>query len=225
MSQDKAMRRALSLCLEVVVFFRKRDSLGLCKLLLVLLHESGVNLDLSRCESGCGNELQRRVTNKLPRKPKERLFEVVVGLRGDLEVLDVLLPVEGDLTSLHFPLLYVDLVTAEHDRDVLANTLKITVPVGHILVRDARGNIEHDDTALALDVVAITETTKLLLPGSVPDVEADCAKVGGEGQRVHLDTEGGDVLLLEFTRQVALDESGLSSTSIANYGPSEPIVQ
>ena len=32
---------------------------------------------------------------------------------------------------------------------------------------------------------------------------------GVEVERVHLDTQGGDVLLLEFTSQVALDEGGL----------------
>jgi hypothetical protein len=52
-----------------------------------------------------------------------------------------------------------------------------TVPVGDVLVRDAGGDIEHDDTALAVDVVAITKTTKLLLAGSIPDVELDLAKV------------------------------------------------
>ena len=51
------------------------------------------------------------------------------------------------------------------------------MPVGNVLVRDARGDIEHDDTALAVDVVTITETTKLLLAGGIPDVELDLAKV------------------------------------------------
>lgn len=32
---------------------------------------------------------------------------------------------------------------------------------------------------------------------------------GGEGERVNLDTESRDVLLLEFTSQMALDECGL----------------
>ena len=32
---------------------------------------------------------------------------------------------------------------------------------------------------------------------------------GGEVQRVDLDTESGNVLLLELTSQVALDEGGL----------------
>ena len=104
------------------------------------------------------------------------------------------------------------------------------MPVGDVLVGDSGGDIEHDDTALALDVVAIAETTELLLAGGVPDVEADRAEVGREGDRVNLDTKRGcgtavarfrllilaklaaesmtllltDVLLLEFTSKMAL---------------------
>lgn len=65
------------------------------------------------------------------------------------------------------------------------------MPVGNIFVGDARSDVEHDNAALALDVVTIPETTKLLLSSSIPDVEADRAKVGGELQRVDLNTEGG----------------------------------
>ena len=83
----------------------------------------------------------------------------------------------------------VHLVTAQNNGDVLANTLEVTVPVRDVLVGNAGGNVEHDDTALALDVVAITETTELLLAGGIPNVEADRAEVGGEGERVDLDTE------------------------------------
>jgi hypothetical protein len=85
----------------------------------------------------------------------------------------------------------VDLVSAKNDGDVLANTLEVTVPVGNVLVGDTGSNIEHDDTALALDVVTIAETTELLLTGGVPDVEADGAEVGGECEGVDLDTESG----------------------------------
>jgi len=55
------------------------------------------------------------------------------------------------------------------------------MPVGDILVGNTRGDVEHDDTALALDVVTITETTELFLTSSIPDVETDGAKVCGEG--------------------------------------------
>ena len=49
--------------------------------------------------------------NELPREPEERLFEVVVRLRGDFEVLDVLLAVEGDLARLDLPLLQARLAS------------------------------------------------------------------------------------------------------------------
>ena len=87
--------------------------------------------------------------------------------------------------------LYIDLVSAQHDGDVLAYTLQVAMPVRHVLVRDTRRNIEHDDTTLSLDIISITETSKLLLSSGVPDVEADGTKVGGELQRVDLYTESG----------------------------------
>jgi len=51
------------------------------------------------------------------------------------------------------------------------------MPVGHVLVGDTGGDIEHDDTALAVDVVAITETTELLLTGGIPNVELNGTEV------------------------------------------------
>jgi hypothetical protein len=51
------------------------------------------------------------------------------------------------------------------------------MPVGNVLVGDTRRNIEHDDTALAVDVVSITQTTELLLTSSVPDVKLDRSQV------------------------------------------------
>jgi len=85
----------------------------------------------------------------------------------------------------------VDLVSAENDWDVLAHSLKITVPVGDVLVGDTRSNVKHDDTTLTLDVVTVSETTELFLPSRVPDVETDGTKVGVERERVDLDTESG----------------------------------
>lgn len=109
----------------------------------------------------------------------------------------------------------VDLVAAQNHGDVLANAFQVSVPVGDILVCDSRSDIEHDDTALALDVVTIAETTELLLSCRVPDVEADRAKVGVELERVYLDTERRNVLLLELARQVTLDKGRLTRTAVA----------
>ena len=55
--------------------------------------------------------------------------------------------------------------------------MRRTVPVGNVLVGNARGDVKHDDAALAVDIVAITETTKFLLAGGVPHVELDLSEV------------------------------------------------
>lgn len=93
-----------------------------------------------------------------------------------------------DINGAH---LDIDFVSTKHDRNVLADTLKVTMPVGHILVRDARRDVEHDDSTLSLDVVSITKTSELLLSGSIPHVEADGSVVGRECQWMNLYTERG----------------------------------
>jgi len=158
--------------------------------------------------------------------------------------------VESDGLGLDFALLDIDLVTTEDDWDVLTNTDEVTcgsillakdlrkvlklrcrptVPVGDVLVGDTRGYIEHDDTALTVDVVSVTKTTELLLSSSIPDIELDLTEVlrrvspsvllfepsegdayGGETKRVNFDTQCCDVLLFELSSQMTLDEGGLS---------------
>jgi hypothetical protein len=122
---------------------------------------------------------QALVANELPREPQERLLEVVVGLGGDVVVLEILLAVEGDGLGLDLALLDIDLVAGKDNGDVLADTDQVTVPVGDVLVGDARGDVEHDDAALAVDVVAVAKTTELLLSSGVPDIELDLTKVLG----------------------------------------------
>jgi hypothetical protein len=85
--------------------------------------------------------------------------------------------VEGDGLGLDLALLDVDLVAGQDDGDVLADADQVTVPVGDVLVGDARGDVEHDDTALAVDVVTVTETTELLLTGGIPDIELNLTEV------------------------------------------------
>ena len=69
---------------------------------------------------------QTGVADELAGEPQEWLLEVVVGLGGDIVVLEVLLAVEGDSLSLHLTLLNINLVTGKNDGDVLADTGKIT---------------------------------------------------------------------------------------------------
>lgn len=51
------------------------------------------------------------------------------------------------------------------------------MPIGHILVRDSGRHVKHDDTALTVDVVTITQSTKLLLASGIPDIELNVAQV------------------------------------------------
>jgi hypothetical protein len=51
------------------------------------------------------------------------------------------------------------------------------VPVGDVLVGDTGSDIEHDDAALAVDIVSITKTSELLLSCGIPDIELDVAQV------------------------------------------------
>lgn len=51
------------------------------------------------------------------------------------------------------------------------------MPVGDVLVGNAGGDVEHDNAALAVDVVAVAQTTELLLASGIPDVELDLTVV------------------------------------------------
>ena len=54
---------------------------------------------------------------------------------------------------------------------------KPTVPVGNVLIGNARGDVEHDDAGLAVDVVSVSKTTELLLACCVPDIKYDGTEV------------------------------------------------
>lgn len=53
----------------------------------------------------------------------------------------------------------------------------LTVPVGYVLVGDSRRHVEHDDAALSINVISISQATELLLAGCVPYIELNLAQV------------------------------------------------
>lgn len=65
------------------------------------------------------------------------------------------------------------------------------MPVGYVFVGNPGGHVEHNDTALALDIITISQPTEFFLPGRVPYVEADVTKVGVKIERVDFDTKSG----------------------------------
>ena len=103
------------------------------------------------------------------------------------------------------------------------------MPVGDVLVRDPGRDVKHDDATLAVDVVAVAETTELLLAGSIPHIELEFTKVGEETKRargalvrtllrngdpgggniLNLNTQSGNVFFFKLSSQMTLDEGGL----------------
>lgn len=123
---------------------------------------------------------------------------------------------EGDLFGLDFSVFDVDLVADEDNGNALANTSQILVPLWYISVGDTRASVEHNDRTLASDVVSITKASEFLLTSGVPHIEENLAMIGEEWHRVDLDSESGDVLLLEFSCQVTLHKGGLADTTVSD---------
>ena len=93
-----------------------------------------------------------------------------------------------DLSVLH-----VDLVAAQHSGYAIADVLQVAVPGGNVTVSHSSRHVKHDDGALGLDVVAVSESTKLLLAGRVPHVEPDGPSACVEDYGMDLHTHGGCV--------------------------------
>jgi len=195
----KSCELRLNGCLQVFVVLGQGSLLGLLVLGLDLLLPLGVHLDLRGHESGHGNELEVGVADKLSGQPKERLLEVVIGLGGDVVVLKVLFPVENDRFGFDLSVLNIDFVAGQNDGNVLAYSDQISVPVGNVFVCNSRRHVEHDDSALALNIVSVTETAKLLLTSSVPYVKSDGASIRVENKGMDFNTERRDIFLFEFT--------------------------
>jgi len=57
------------------------------------------------------------------------------------------------------------------------------MPVGNVLVGNSRSDVEHDDTALTVNVVSISQPAKLLLTSGIPNIELEFTKVGKKAKR------------------------------------------
>lgn len=177
---------------------------------------AGVHGDLAGLEGEGFNKVEVGVSGEGPEDPEEGLLVLVVGFGGDVEVLEVALAVEGDLAGLDLSVLLVDLVSDEHDGDVVADAGEVLVPLGHVLVGDSRSDVEHQNGGIGADIVALPQAAQLLLASRVPEAELDGSVVGGEDDRADLNALSGDVLLLEFSSDVPLDEGSLADTTISD---------
>lgn len=93
--------------------------------------------------------VRRNKPREFTRKPQKRFLKVVIAFGRDIIVLQILLTMERDGLCFDFTLLYIHLVSTQHDRNVFTHTHQITVPVGNILVGNTGRDIKHDDGRFA----------------------------------------------------------------------------
>jgi hypothetical protein len=65
------------------------------------------------------------------------------------------------------------------------------MPVRYVFVGNSGGDIEHDDTALPLNIITISQATKFLLTGGIPHVESEVTEIGVEFERMDFNTKSG----------------------------------
>lgn len=123
---------------------------------------------------------------------------------------------KGNLLGFDLSVLDFYLISRENNGDILTDARKVAMPVWDIFVGNTRRNVKHDNGTLTLNIIPVTQSPKFFLPSSIPDVELNGTPIGVEYEGVNLNAKGGNVLLLEFTRQMSLDKGGFSNPSIAD---------
>ena len=152
-----------------------------------------------------------------PAYDQERELVVVVGLGGNLDILDTLLSVPCDGLGPDLSVLDVALVADEHVWDLLADLPHVAIPVLYVVVRHAGGDVEEEETRLSTDIVGVSQASELLLACCVVDLKVHLALGREERKQTNLNPDGRDVLALELTRLVALDKGSLPRAAVADH--------
>ena len=98
------------------------------------------------------------------------------------------------------------------------------MPVRHVFIGDARRHVEHDDGALALDVVAVPKTAEALLARRVPDRQLH--RLAAQLHRLHLEVDAdrrGEVLLERVVGE-AEEDRRLADAGVADEEDLEEVV-
>lgn len=95
--------------------------IGLFEFVLVLLELIWVNGNLGLHKQRRLSKLTVRVGSKFSANPEEGFFEVVVTLRRDIVILQVLLAVELNILRAYLTILAINFVTAEANRDAFTH--------------------------------------------------------------------------------------------------------
>ena len=130
-------------------------------------------------------------------KPQKGLFKVVIRFGWDIIVLQILFSVKHNAICFDFSILDIDLVSSEYNWDIFADPHQITMPIWNVFVSDTWRHVEHNDSALSLNiyyvlitlrktcetskitlnVIAITESSEFFLTSGIPNVKSKGASV------------------------------------------------
>merc|ERR1711998_186010 len=110
-SKKRKEKWGFSILPSIIIIFRKGGTFCCNSLLLCLLEGRRIDLDLRRHESGLLHPVKVASARKLACQPKKGLVEIVVALRADVEILEILLPMEGDHSSGNLSLLDVNFIS------------------------------------------------------------------------------------------------------------------
>lgn len=106
-------------------------------------------------------------------KVEEWFLDIVVRLRAHFNICDVFLTVKSYLLGFHFSVLHINLVSDQDDGNVPSNSDEITVPNRRFFVRVTGCDIEEEKCTRGVDVIAVSQSSELLLPGCIPDLTVD----------------------------------------------------
>lgn len=205
----------------IIIIFRQGLCGGLLNFLFVLQLGGFIQLCFRWLQGGRFNKVQLIVATEFLGQPEEGFFKIIIGLGGNIIILQIFFAMKGNLFGLDLAILDFDLVSAQDNGDIVTDAGQIAVPVGDIFVGNATGNIKHDNGALTLNVITIPQASELFLTGRVPDVELNGSAIGKEGQGMDFDTERRDVFLFKFTGQMSLDKGRFADTTIADQNEFE----
>lgn len=128
---------------------------------------------------------------------------------------------EGDLACLNFSVFDISLVSDQTNGGIWTNFSEVLVPFGHVSVRVSVGEIKHDDSAVGVNIIAVSQFTEFFLSSCVPDVENQRSMGGVELDVGYNCSLGGDVGFLEMSSGVSLREGGFADSSVSDQNKFE----
>mmetsp|Transcript_86527 Transcript_86527/g.220495 ORF Transcript_86527/g.220495 Transcript_86527/m.220495 type:complete len:276 (+) Transcript_86527:3-830(+) len=122
-------------------------------------------------------------------------------------------------------ILDVALVSYGDDGDVCPGQRpSIRKPIDEVVVRVSVGDVVDDQGTGSAAVIAPRDRPIPFLPGGVPNLEFDAPATDLDDFGTELHTDGVGGALLEFILDELMEQTGLSSTSIANNNELEEVI-